>query len=169
MGGGQGGDCPPGRNSAPPLATQMKLHFVQMSMESCHFESQSAPLAHPWAPLAAPSFWKVWLCPCEVEIHTSKPMTWPIYQWNPSAWASEGKTKMERHKNLNYKNLKMKIWFPKLPKSISTSYLFTLLVNWWGGVLWVCFVIQFSTKTHTKYIVDVIQCGIERTILQRIL
>ena len=44
------GWLPPGRNSAPPLAPQMKLHFVQRSMESCHCESQSA---HPWAPLAA--------------------------------------------------------------------------------------------------------------------
>ena len=41
----------------------MKLHFVQRSMESHHFESRSAPPAHPSAPLAAPSFWKVWLRP----------------------------------------------------------------------------------------------------------
>ena len=33
-------------------------------MESCHFESQSAPPAHRSVPLAVPSFWKVWLRPC---------------------------------------------------------------------------------------------------------
>ena len=60
-GGGAGGNHP-GRNSAPP--PPMKLHFVQRSMESRHFESQSAPLAHPWAPLAATSFWNIWLHPC---------------------------------------------------------------------------------------------------------
>ena len=60
-GGAGGATAPLGRNSAPPLAPQMKFHFVQRSMESRHFESRSAPPAHPSAPLAAPSFWKVWL------------------------------------------------------------------------------------------------------------
>ena len=63
--GGRGMTAPPGRVSAPLLPLQMKLHFVQRSMESCHFESQSAPLLTPQSPLATPSFWKVWLCPCQ--------------------------------------------------------------------------------------------------------
>ena len=63
-GGGQGGRPPPLAETLPPLLPpQMKLHFVQRSMESRHFESRSAPPAHPSAPLAAPSFWKVWLRP----------------------------------------------------------------------------------------------------------
>ena len=36
------GDCPPGRNSSPlfpPSCPQMKLHFLQRSMESRYFES----------------------------------------------------------------------------------------------------------------------------------
>ena len=55
-GGAGGANAPSGRNSAPLLPPQMKLHFVQRSMESRHFESKSAPPAHPSAPLAAPSF-----------------------------------------------------------------------------------------------------------------
>ena len=51
---GAGGATAPGRNSAPPLAPQMKLHFVQRSMESRHFESQSAPTPPPRSPLSTP-------------------------------------------------------------------------------------------------------------------
>ena len=49
---GSGGRPSPGRNSGPPLAP-MKSHFVQRSMVSCHFESQSAPphLSPPCRPL----------------------------------------------------------------------------------------------------------------------
>ena len=55
--GGAGGRPPPLAETLPPLLPpQMKLHFVQRSMESRHFESKSAPPAHPSAPLAAPSF-----------------------------------------------------------------------------------------------------------------
>ena len=60
--GGQGGDGPL-PETLPPLAPQMKLHFVQRSMESRHFESQSAPFS-PLSPPCCPSFWKVWLHPC---------------------------------------------------------------------------------------------------------
>ena len=48
------GWLPPGRNSAPPSCPQMKLHFVQRSMENRHFESQSAPLLTPVLPLPPP-------------------------------------------------------------------------------------------------------------------
>ena len=54
--GGRGGNCPLAETLPPPLAP-MKSHFVQRSMVSRHFESQSAPLT--WAPLAAPSFWSL--------------------------------------------------------------------------------------------------------------
>ena len=33
--------------STPPGTPQIKLHFVQGSMESCHFESWTAPLSPP--------------------------------------------------------------------------------------------------------------------------
>ena len=45
-GGGRGETAPSGRNSAPLLPRQM-THFVQRSMESRYFESQSAPLLTP--------------------------------------------------------------------------------------------------------------------------
>ena len=51
-GGGGRGQPPPGRNSAPLLPPNE--HFVQRSMESRHFESQSAPLLTP-EPLLPPS------------------------------------------------------------------------------------------------------------------
>ena len=51
--GGQGGQPPPlAETLPPPLAPQMKLHFVQRSMESRHFESWSAP--PPYSPLSPP-------------------------------------------------------------------------------------------------------------------
>ena len=40
----------PWQKLCPPLAPQMKLHFVQRSMESRHFESQSAPSPPPAHP-----------------------------------------------------------------------------------------------------------------------
>ena len=61
-GGGGGGQLLPGRNAAP-LAPQMKLHFVQRSMESHHFESQSAPLLTPEPPLLPPHFGKSGFAP----------------------------------------------------------------------------------------------------------
>ena len=84
-GGGRGATAPSGRNSAP-LAPQMKLHFVQRSMESRHFESRSAPppLRSPLSPLAAPSFWKVWLRPCT----------------NKSCWISRQRRGFFKSKNL---------------------------------------------------------------------
>ena len=48
---GAGGNCPLAE-ILPPLAPQMKLHFVQRSTESRHFESQSA--APPRSPLSPP-------------------------------------------------------------------------------------------------------------------
>ena len=33
-----------------------------------------SPPAHPWAPFAAPSFWKVWLCPWSLLLHYSPEM-----------------------------------------------------------------------------------------------
>ena len=59
-----------------PLSPQMKLHFVQRSMESppplapneitlcTEVWVCSQPPSHPWARLVAPSFWKVWLGLC---------------------------------------------------------------------------------------------------------
>ena len=57
-----GGEVEPSSQKPSPLSPQMKWHFIQGSMESHHFESRSAP--GQWASLFAPSFWKVWLCPC---------------------------------------------------------------------------------------------------------
>ena len=50
----RGGNCPLWQKLCPPLAPQMKLHFVQRSMESCHFESQSAPPCSPLSPPCRP-------------------------------------------------------------------------------------------------------------------
>ena len=52
-----GGDRPLAE-TLPPFAPQMKLHFVQRSMESRHFESQSASLLTPEPPLPPPHFEK---------------------------------------------------------------------------------------------------------------
>ena len=56
----QGAGDHPLAETLPPESPQMKLHFVQRSMESRHFESQSAPCS-PLSPPCRPSFWKVWL------------------------------------------------------------------------------------------------------------
>ena len=45
------GRQPPLAETLPPFRPQMKLHFVQRSMESRHFESQSAPLLTTEPPL----------------------------------------------------------------------------------------------------------------------
>ena len=50
--GGQGATAP----YLPPLAPQMKLHFVQRSMESCLFECQ--PPARSLVPPCRPLIWK---------------------------------------------------------------------------------------------------------------
>ena len=47
---GAGGQLPPWQKPCPPPHPQMKLHFVQRSTESCHFESQLAPPSHPLLP-----------------------------------------------------------------------------------------------------------------------
>ena len=63
---GAGGNCPPQAETLPSLVPQMKFNFVQRSMESGHFESQSAPPLTPEPPLPPPHFEKsgyvpVWL------------------------------------------------------------------------------------------------------------
>ena len=62
-GGGAGGDCP--LTETLPPCPHMKLHFVQRSMESRHFESQSAPLLTPEPPLATPLFEKSGYAPVD--------------------------------------------------------------------------------------------------------
>ena len=49
-GGGGRGAIALWQKLCPPFRPQMKLHFVQRSMESHHFESQSAPLFTPEPP-----------------------------------------------------------------------------------------------------------------------
>ena len=49
---GAGGRPPPAETLPPSRPPQIKLHFVQRSMESRHFESQSAPT--PRSPLSTP-------------------------------------------------------------------------------------------------------------------
>ena len=88
--GGQGGNCTPWQKLCPsPLAPQMKLHFVQRSMESYHFESRSAPPpAHPSAPLAAPLILKSGYAPAVTLF--SKTWTkghWPLDDlWPQVCW-----------------------------------------------------------------------------------
>ena len=57
---GQGGATAPWQKLCPPLAPppEMKLHFVQRSMESRHFESQLALLLTPEPPLLPSHFEK---------------------------------------------------------------------------------------------------------------
>ena len=55
--GGAEGQLPPWQKLCP-LLPQMKLHIVQRSMESRHFESHSAPLLTPKPPLSPPHFEK---------------------------------------------------------------------------------------------------------------
>ena len=71
-GGGAGGQQPPGRNAASPLAPQMKLHFVQRSMESRHFESQSAPLLTPEPPPCRPLILKCLATPLAILFKKKK-------------------------------------------------------------------------------------------------
>ena len=51
----------------PPSCPQMKLHFVQWSMESHYCESQSAPLLTPEPPLPPPHFKKSGYAPVLVQ------------------------------------------------------------------------------------------------------
>ena len=53
-----GGAWAPQSETHPPWAPKMKWHFLQGSMESCQFESRSAP-PPPWRPL----IWNSWLHP----------------------------------------------------------------------------------------------------------
>ena len=58
---GRGGRPPPGRNSAPSRPHEITL-CTEVYGEPPFWVPVSPP-AHPWAPLAAPSFWKAWLRP----------------------------------------------------------------------------------------------------------
>ena len=62
----------PGRNSAPLLPPQMKLHFVQRSMESRHFESRSAhPPCSPLSPPCCPLILKSLATPLPIKLLTA--------------------------------------------------------------------------------------------------
>ena len=65
---GGGGATAPWQKLCPPLP-QMKLYFVEVYGELPFWVPVSTP-AHSWAPLAAPSFWKVWLCPVSLLCET---------------------------------------------------------------------------------------------------
>ena len=62
---GAGGDRPPGRNSAPSCPpNEITLCTDYRGLWRAAILSPSQPPCSPLSPLAAPSFWKVWLSPC---------------------------------------------------------------------------------------------------------
>ena len=61
---GQGDDCPPCRNSAPPLAPQWNNTLYRGLCRAAILSPSQLPLHSPLSPPCRPSFWKVWLRPC---------------------------------------------------------------------------------------------------------
>ena len=81
---GAGGAWAPSVRNPSPLSPQMKLHFLQGSMESRQFESRSAPVP---APLAPPHFEKASYAPANDTaqniIEFDLLYSWSIYFTSP--------------------------------------------------------------------------------------
>ena len=93
------GWLPPWQKLCPPLAPQMKLHFVQRSMESSHFESDPVSPLSPLSPPCCPVILKSLATPLKFPKHSGKLSKFLLsFSHTTDLWY------WRRGPNLNWKN-----------------------------------------------------------------